>query len=239
MKTLKILVVEDEMIIANSICDSLEDLGYDVLEPEISYTEAITSIIENKPDLVFLDIQLSGKRTGIDIARYINEHIKIPFIFLSSNSDKSTVQEAKATNPATFLVKPFTQDELYVAVEVSLSNFQANRSDTQPPSGSQTEALFIKQDKLFVKIKLDEILFIQSEHVYINIFTSTSEYLHRISLSDILLRLNRNFARVHRSYLVNLTAIDSVDNDFIYIDKHTIPLGKSYKEEVFKRLQFL
>ena len=69
MNKLKILVVEDEMIIADNICDALDDLGYESLEPAISYTEAIIRIEEEKPDFAILDIQLSGRKTGIDIAK--------------------------------------------------------------------------------------------------------------------------------------------------------------------------
>ncbi len=71
MSKVKILVVEDEIIIADHICDTLEALGYEALEPVINYTEAIESIETEKPDIAILDIQLSGRKTGIDIAEKI------------------------------------------------------------------------------------------------------------------------------------------------------------------------
>ena len=84
MEKKKVLVVEDEIIIADNICDSLIDLGYEVTEPAINYTEAILIIEKEKPDIAILDIHLSGKKTGIDIAKKINENYNFPFIFLTS-----------------------------------------------------------------------------------------------------------------------------------------------------------
>ena len=73
MSKINVLVVEDEIVIADDICDILSDLGYETLEPAINYSEAIASIEENKPDLAILDIQLAGSKDGIDLAWKIKE----------------------------------------------------------------------------------------------------------------------------------------------------------------------
>ena len=77
MNKVKIVVVEDEIIIADNICEALTDLGYDVAEPAITYSEALETIEEFKPDLAMLDIQLSGKKDGIDLAEIINEKLHL------------------------------------------------------------------------------------------------------------------------------------------------------------------
>ena len=87
MTVLKIGVVEDELIIARTILNTLDELGYSHCGPAINYTEAIEMLEQNKPDLLLLDIQLSGKKDGIDVAQKLNELYQVPFIFLTANSD--------------------------------------------------------------------------------------------------------------------------------------------------------
>jgi DNA-binding NarL/FixJ family response regulator len=94
MSKIKILVIEDEIIIADHLCDILNELGYECFEPAINYTEAIDSLKTNQPDVAIIDIQLGGKKTGIDLAEYINENYNFPFIFLTSNSDPLTIEKA-------------------------------------------------------------------------------------------------------------------------------------------------
>ncbi len=95
MSALKIGVVEDELVIARTILGTLEELGYSYCGPAISYTEAIEMLESNKPDLLLLDIQLSGKKDGIDVAEKVNELYPMPFIFLTANSDAETIDRAK------------------------------------------------------------------------------------------------------------------------------------------------
>lgn len=98
MDKVKILVVEDEIIIADDICDILSELGYDTLEPVINYSEAIEAIEKYKPDLAILDIQLAGSKDGIDLAWKIKEDYQLPYIFLTSHADPATVERAKKSN---------------------------------------------------------------------------------------------------------------------------------------------
>ncbi len=99
MTKIKILVVEDEIIIADNICNTIEKLGYQALEPAINYSEALELIETQKPDLAILDIHLSGSKTGIDLAKKIKETYSFPYIFLTSNADKITINEAKKLAP--------------------------------------------------------------------------------------------------------------------------------------------
>ena len=157
MSKLKVLVVEDEIIIADNICDVLEDLGYEVTEPAINYTEALVLIEQEKPDIAILDIQLSGRKTGIDIAKQIREKYNFPFIFLTSNSDKMTIDEAKEVMPPAFLIKPFTKEELYSAIEITLSNFEKKAINEKELLSEKF--LFIKIKGVYTKIIQKDILY--------------------------------------------------------------------------------
>jgi len=237
MGKVKIVVVEDEIIIADNICETLTDLGYDVAEPAISFSEALDTIEMFMPDLAMLDIRISGKRDGIDLAQIIKEKYNIPTIFLTSNTDANTLERAKKVAPAAYLVKPFSKDELYTSIEIALSNFknQSYKNDVSTPTALK-QALFIKQNQLFIKVKFEDILFIQSDHIYIEIIaTDNHKYLIRSSLNDYISKLDNNFIRVHRGYIINIQHIESIDQDYVKIANHSIPIGKNYREEFLSK----
>ena len=124
MSDIKIGIVADEVIIADTIATTLEEIGYNTTEPCLSYTQALTMLEEESPNLVLLDIQLAGRKSGIDVAKLINEKHNIPFIFLTSNADSKTLEEAKKVKANAFLVKPFNKADLFTSIEIALSNFE-------------------------------------------------------------------------------------------------------------------
>ena len=240
MSKVKIVVVEDEVIIADNICEALIDLGYDVAEPAITFSEALTTIEAFKPDLAMLDIRLSGKKDGIDLAQIIMQKYKIPYIFLSSNTDAETLEKVKKVAPSAYLVKPFSKAELYTSIEIALSNFDRNIKDTTEKIVHKQNVLFIKQKQIFIKVKFEEILYIQSDHVYIEIIAADKQkYLVRGSLNDYIHKLNSDFVRVHRGYIINLQHIESVGQDYLTIANQAIPIGKNHKEDFLRRINLV
>ncbi|MEO5570006.1 MAG: response regulator [Bacteroidia bacterium] len=124
MKKTKILVVEDENIVAKDIQNTLIRLGYDVPATASSAVIAFDKLDEVKPDLVFLDIRLKGDMDGIQIAERIKTEYDLPVIFLTSYADKTTVERAKLTEPYGYLIKPFNEADLLSTVEMALHNFK-------------------------------------------------------------------------------------------------------------------
>ncbi|ARV15469.1 LytR/AlgR family response regulator transcription factor [Polaribacter sp. SA4-12] len=240
MSKVKILVVEDEVIIADNICDALDGLGYKALEPAINYTEAILRIEEEKPDIAILDIQLSGKKTGIDIAKKIKESYNFPFIFLTSNSDAFTVNLAKEVMPPAYLVKPFSKDELYTSIEIALHNFSKKIGEVDTENLIIKDSLFVKDKGSYSKIHFDDILYLKSSHVYIEIvLKSNKKMVVRTSLNDILEKLNDNFVRVHRGFIINTKYLSQITQTSVKILSEEIPIGKKYKEDIVKRINLI
>lgn len=241
MHKTKILVVEDEIIIADNICDTLKDLGYHVLEPAINFTEAIETIENNMPDIAILDVQLSGKKTGIDLAKFILENYKLPFIFLTSNSDIVTLNEAKKVTPSAYLVKPFSKRELYTSIEVALYNYRQSPILTKEKEDSiLQDALFLKVKGVYQKIMLNDILYIKSEHVYLELFLRNNKsLLVRATFNDIKSKLTKNFIRVHRSFIVNSIYLTQIENGIIRINDKVIPVGKKYRQEILAKINYL
>lgn len=240
MSKVKILVVEDEIIIADHICDTLDDLGYEALEPVMNYTEAIEAIETEQPDLAILDIQLSGRKTGVDIAEKIRKNYDFPFIFLTSNSDPLTVSQAKKVMPPAYLVKPFTKDELYTSIEIALYNYSKRVGEVDEEELIIKDAFFIKEKNIFIKLKFEDILFIKSEHVYAEIqLVNNQKHLIRGNLNKIITKLNKKFVRVHRSYIVNLDYLQKIDQNNISVLNVNIPIGKKYKDDLLQKINLL
>jgi len=127
---MKILVVENEIIVADNILKVLSKLGYDVLEPALNYEQAVLSIRRNRPDFMILDINLGKEKTGIDVAHYLKEKDNIPFIFLTAYADENTLEKAIKTNPSGYLIKPFSKADIKPSIEVALVNFNLRNKKT-------------------------------------------------------------------------------------------------------------
>jgi DNA-binding LytR/AlgR family response regulator len=127
MSKTRILVVEDESIVAKDIQRTLEKLGYEVPATASSATSAYEKLEEVEPDLVFLDVKLKGDQDGVHIAEHIKDRYDIPVIFLTSFVDQETIDRAKVTEPYGYLVKPFNEGDLKTTVEMALFKFSKDR----------------------------------------------------------------------------------------------------------------
>ncbi|NBB72882.1 MAG: response regulator [Bacteroidetes bacterium] len=116
----RILVVEDEVIVAMEIEDRLRNLGYEVLDAVTTGEAALDRADALQPDLVLMDIMLDGALDGIETAERLHETMRVPVIFLTAYSDDATLERAKATTPFGYIVKPFEERELYASIEVAL-----------------------------------------------------------------------------------------------------------------------
>lgn len=116
----KILVVEDEWVIADALCKALKKLNYTVFPPVSSGAEAIKLMEAEKPDLVLMDIVLQGEMDGIETARRIEARLNIPVIYLTAYTDQHFIERAKLTKPFSYLVKPFDESELQCNIEIAL-----------------------------------------------------------------------------------------------------------------------
>lgn len=126
--SLRILIVEDEPIISDDIESTLLSNDYDVAGKAYSSTQALDMLLTRYPDLVLLDIAMKGDKDGINIATIIREKYHIPFIFLTSYSDKVTLDRAKPTMPYGYIVKPFKDRDLITAIEMGMYRFSSENN---------------------------------------------------------------------------------------------------------------
>lgn len=158
MKSAKILVVEDEKVVATDIEESLEKLGYTVVGGAATGIHAIRKVVETEPDLVLMDIKLKGKMDGVDAASELHERFGIPIVFLTAYADGEILERAKRTSPSGYVLKPFDERALRSAVEIALHRHPQERrlieSERRLVSALRSidEGVIIVQDGGFVTL---------------------------------------------------------------------------------------
>ncbi len=240
----KILISEDEVIIAEDIAASLEEMGYETCAIDTG-EDTLDLIRETKPNLVLLDINLRGKADGVEIGASIRQQFNIPFIYLTAYADKATLDRAKKTEPDGFLVKPFDEKSLRSAIEIALYKYAQHghekEADTPPqPPEVATDYIFVKVKHRIIKVLYSSILWIEAYDNYSFIVTSDQKYLVSSTLKDMEQKLPlHNFVRVHRSYIANLDMIEALEENSVVFAKGDIPIGKSYKKMLMSRFNII
>lgn len=134
MSEIKVLVVEDEPMIAMDIEQTLTNIDFTVSALAHTFASALQQLETNAPDIILLDVNLNDEKDGIDIGTIINEKYKLPFVYLTSYADKITLERAKKTRPAGYIVKPFEEKDLLAGLEIALYNFSTrDNSQTMLP----------------------------------------------------------------------------------------------------------
>lgn len=241
----KILIVEDEAIVAKDISVCLKRTGYDVLNTFSNAEDAIDFLAKNKPDLILMDIMLAGEMTGIDASEVIKEKFNIPVVFLTAYADEKTISKAKITDPYGYVIKPFKEIDLRTSIEMALYKFQKEKEKSNSSKAAEEnsfiskEFIYVKSNSKLVKVLNEDILFIEALKDYVILHTRNEKYTIHSTMKDIEKKLPEEyFIRVHRSFIINMKNIKSIDSSIVHIEDHkkSIPIGGSYKEMLFKRL---
>ncbi|MBK9734020.1 MAG: DNA-binding response regulator [Saprospiraceae bacterium] len=233
MKSLNILIVEDEILIAETIKYYLEERDHNVLSIAISYDEAVQAYRLRCPDLVLLDIRLYGQKSGIDFANFLSEQISNPpYVYLTSQYDQRILAEALKTNPSGYLTKPIQKETLWTTVEAAYHLHEASQV-VQP-------VITLQDGKNNYNINANEILYIQSDHVYVTIITIRDQKITvRKSLQQLLSLCESEFLFIcHRSYIINLKHIQEWNNDEIILKNNfAVPISRSKRDEFLLKLK--
>ncbi len=157
MSKARIMIVEDEGVVALQIRESLEGLGYVVPAVAMSGEEAMERLLETEPDLILMDVKLPGGLSGIEAARKIRGRLDVPIVYLTAFSDEETLALAKATDPYGYVLKPFEEKSLHAIIEMSLAKHRRAREERESGwwmsalADNMTEAVLICDVKGYVK----------------------------------------------------------------------------------------
>lgn len=240
-KKIRILIVEDDMIIAANISLQLSKLGYEVTGIETRGEDAINHVRENHPDIILMDIHLKGQLNGIDTAKGIQLISDIPLIYLTANTDEASFQKAKETRPYAFIPKPFHKLNLERTIALVVEKL-SEKNDTTNESNALVESLddriFIRNNGKLIKVLYNDILYVEAERNYCKVITSNQIFLIVTPLNNFCEKLDsRDFLRVHRSYVVNIKKLDAVADSHLEINRKVIPVGKMFKEDLMKSIR--
>ncbi|MEM6807018.1 MAG: response regulator transcription factor [Bacteroidota bacterium] len=233
----RIMIVEDEILIADTIKRYLEKQGYTVVGIARSYEEAMDLYETATADVWLLDIRLQGTKTGIDIATFLSQQEQPPlYIYLTSQLDAWSLSHAKKTFPSGYLSKPVHKESLYTTVEIAL--FNAKESGLKGKSIKEA-TLEVNDGTQHFRIPVKDIKFLEADHIYVKINVEGEKpILQRCPLREILDRLPaERFVQTHRSFAINLEQVSKWDKQHIYVDENLIPISRSRKKEVYELLR--
>lgn len=231
---MKILILEDEAIIAENIYQVLLQLEYDPLEPLSNVRDAINSIESHNPELLIMDISLQNGETSFDVADYlIRNKISIPYIFLTAHSEPQTIAKARQYKPAAYIVKPFTRENLFAAIEIATPLPGDATEDNTSETEAETDAIILKTGARRERILLKDIIYIQANGKYSELYTKSGKRLIRMSLSTFSTQFSTiRWLRVHKSYIINPSFVTSFANKWVYLDEVKIPVGRYFAPEL-------
>lgn len=196
--------------------------------------EALAFLGENSVDLVFLDIEMPGLN-GMELARRLPERCQV--VFTTAYSDYAC--ESYDVDATDYLMKPIDPERFNHAVDKALTfaGMMAAAETPEPPAASASdEILTVKSDRRYVRLRVDEITFVEGLKDYLIVHTGERRIVTRMTVKSLEEALPPQFLRVGKSYIVNRDKIDSFDNNDLYIGSSVVPIGVSYKQEVLKIL---
>lgn len=252
MSRKKILIVEDESIVAKDIHYSLEKLGYEVCGLASTGERAFELAQQEYPDLVLMDIMLKGPKNGIETAMKLREELGIAVIFLTAYADEATLERAKIAEPQGYIIKPFKEVDLQTAIAMAVYKHSKERmlrkerdflySVIENNKDASVDFIFVKSNGKLIKLKTNDIYYVEALKDYVIIHTFETRYTVHSTMKEIENKLGfGEFIRVHRSFIVRLDKISSIEfpNLNLEKDKKIIPIGGSYREELNHRIKLV
>lgn len=232
MTKLRCLIIDDDELSRNVIADLIQDSNQlDLVQSCENAISGLNYLHDNEVDLIFLDIEMP-KMSGME---FIENLVHRPQVILITSHAEYALKSYEY-NVTDFIQKPVSYTRFFKAVAKAIDNFQTENAKTQ----IQQEHLFIKSDSKLVKIKLNEIQFIEALGNYVIVRTDHSKYTVHTTMKELLEKLSEaEFARVHRSYIVRIDKIESIEDNIIRIDDKLITIGGVYKDNLLQKLNLL
>jgi DNA-binding LytR/AlgR family response regulator len=246
MKKTSILIVEDEVIIAKDLALTLTKLDYNIVGHCISGEEVLAMVGEKKPDVILMDIMLKGEMTGIDAAKEVKKKYSVPVIFITAYSDEDSISRVNSASPFGYIVKPFKANDLRATIETALNRFNEEQQLKKENEmlyklakpDDKKNVLFVKTDSKLIRLRMNDIIYIEALKDYVNIFTVDNKYVIRSTMKGIQDKLPPDrFVRVHRSFIVAVDKVTSIDHAQVILENNnSVPLGGLYKDQFLEKI---
>jgi DNA-binding LytR/AlgR family response regulator len=235
--SLKVLIIEDEIDLAENISEYLIQNGYDVLGI-IAVAEDIADFTAtNHVDLFLVDIMLKGKDKGIEIAAMVREKFpKCGILYTTALSGKGVLDKISNTQYDGFLLKPFSLKSLESTLY--LISKKLEKPQESEKSGQKRNLLPIRDKGKIILLDENDIHFIKAEGLYLRIFSENRIFLIRELLKTFSPKLTQEkFLRIHKSYVVNLSKVKDLNSKECSINNQNIPIRRGFYKDFLSILQ--
>ena len=216
MKPVRVYILEDEMITQEVIRQTLESLNCIICGMQSNAELALQEIRSLQPDIAFLDIRVDGDKTGI----WLGNQLDIPIIYLTAFSDQKNIRDAVQTNPVSYVQKPFKEKDILIALELAKSKLE------------ESKELLVKDKKLTVKVKVNNILYAKKEDHYLILHMHDGSKMIRSTVQEFMENVTEDFLQVHRSYIINKNFVTGFSNKVVRVQETEIPISQSYLKAV-------
>ncbi len=233
MTNLNILIVEDEILVATDIEDSLEGLGYEVQKAVVSGQAAIDEVDRKLPDVILMDIVLKGEMTGIEAANISRKKHDVPIVYLTANADIATIEMAKISLPYGYIIKPFTEKDLQTNIEIARFKFENDLKSKMESDqynrffvkeGEESNDLILEGERGLEKIKQNDVYYIEQDEDTSVIVMADEDIKTSRSIDECEKIFPSNkFVRTCESYIVNIDKVFIVKfPEIIIAEKMTV-----------------
>lgn len=233
-KSLKILVVEDQTFTSESIKETLQSAGHQVVEVARTYNGALVAAVKFKPDVIIMDIELDGSaQDGILATADIRNVFQVPVVFLTGKEDPETFRRAAEISPEGYLLKPFKPRDLIYQVDLAWNRFNNN--------GAAPDAVFVWDDGSHIKVRRNDVIFMEAKRVLTSIYCANKPKPLLVTMN--LGHISRHFPEAHfyrlsKSLLINLNFLLKVKDNQLFFEgtKETLSISDPKKAELKKQL---
>ncbi len=222
---IKCVIIDDEPLAINVVENHLKEFqNFEIIETFNNPIEALSLLEEGNVDVLFLDINMP-KMNGLDFAKTLNSKMNV----VITSAYREYAVESFDLNVLDYLVKPIPFNRFLKTIN-KITQKVYLREGIQKEEGSSNESfIFLKVDKKLIKIKFEDILYIESLKDYIKVFTTSGNYLVHKSLTSMTEELpDSNFIRIHRSYTIAIGKVKSLEGNLVEIATTKIPIGRKY-----------
>ncbi|NHF58568.1 response regulator transcription factor [Flavobacteriaceae bacterium TP-CH-4] len=231
------IIIDDETAaraIVSQLCTQVPDL--DVIEEFDNAIDAIKFLNQQNIDVVFLDIHMPGF-TGVDFVQTLKNP---PKIVLTTSDTNFAIEAYEYEAIVDYLVKPITMERFEKSVQKIKNTTVRPASKTGEATSDTGEDLYINIDRRLIKLKMNEIQLIEAKGDYIEVKTDTESYRVHNTLKKIKEKLpEKTFLQIHRSYIINFTKIIDIEDNSVLIEKNVVPISRSNRPELMRRLNLL
>ncbi|PWK65768.1 LytTR family two component transcriptional regulator [Mucilaginibacter oryzae] len=250
MERTKVLIIEDEPFVAETIRTILEETGYFVAGVFSSGEEMLDNFHPKLADIIIMDIHLKGNMNGVETSLAVRKISPTPIIYVTDNNAQALRKKAIfETNTVQYLTKPFTAIDLDVAIDLALKTLRKDAEEKTLTNESPylaDDCIFIKEGESFSKLHIDKIVMLQADGAYCKLFYKNNKnitekilFSENMSVLEDKLQFAKNLYRIHRSYIINVSYLSKIQENRLWIEDEELPIGKTYRHDFKNRIRFM